>query len=103
MAADLVPVVKADQLLYAHFERPVNIAIAPVEAGMGEAANQIGAKKFSPKRLLPMLDKTARKIDRFIPVTGSSRTPVARPSVLPSARLGMPTRGGEVSRQAIDA
>jgi len=45
-------------------ERHIDIAVTPAETGMGQAADEIGAKQLVPKRLLPMPDETVREIDR---------------------------------------
>lgn len=45
--------------------RELHIAVALGEAAMRQPADQISAKQFCAKRLLPKLDKTAREIYRF--------------------------------------
>src|SRR4029077_12838683 len=45
-------------------ERDIEVAIAPVEAGMGRAADDVSAEQLSPECLLPVRDKTAGKIYR---------------------------------------
>jgi hypothetical protein len=45
------------------YQRDINIAVAPTETGMGQAANEVRAQHLGPERFLPIPDQTAGEID----------------------------------------